>query len=404
MSASPAALSLLLLAGLALAAQATETESTGQDAPEAETPAGAALDPQAVPAEPTLPASWGAARLLGDLILPGERRRLMLLSSESFAGADIELPVLALRGPRPGPTLCLTAGVHGDELNGIEIVRQIFEHTKPSQLSGMLIGVPVVNLHGFRRNSRYLPDRRDLNRYFPGHPSGSSASRIANAVFEGVLLGCNALVDLHTGTLHRSNLPQVRADLRDPRQLDLARSFGIGVVVHNAGAPGTLRRAAQDAGIRAITYEAGEPMRFQREEIERGVQGVRSLMASLGLSGAHGRRDADDHRVYFRSRWVRVDEGGIFLTDRRLGERVQEGDLLGTVTDPISNERSQILAPVSGRILGMALPQVVIPGFATFHIGIDAEPGPDVSAPPPSEPSPHAEPTPDQLDLEENPE
>lgn len=401
---------LSLLVGLALAAHADEREPPAEEseaapAPEAEERAADAEAPPAPgePASSEAPIAWGPTRLLGDVILPGERRRLVLLSSESFAGADVELPVLALRGPRPGPTLCLTAGVHGDELNGIEIVRQLFEYTTPGQLSGMLVGVPVVNLHGFRRNSRYLPDRRDLNRYFPGHPSGSSASRIANSVFRGVILSCNALVDLHTGSFHRANLPQIRADLRDPRQLELARSFGIGVVVHNAGSVGTLRRAAQDVGIHAITYEAGEPMRFQRDEIERGVQGVRNLMASLGML-ADGRRPADDDRVYFRSRWVRVNDGGIFLTDRRLGERVQAEELLGTVTDPITNERSRILAPESGRILGMAFPQVVIPGFAAFHLGIDTEPGADVSAPGPVDEPPPAAPTPDQLDFEEHPE
>ncbi len=325
---------------------------------------------------------WEAATLLGHDVAPGDRRRLILRASESFAGASVEIPVLAIRGLTPGPTLCLTAGIHGDELNGVEIVRHVFEHQKPKELSGMLVGIPVVNLHGFRRSSRYLPDRRDLNRYFPGHPAGSSASRIANNVFENVVSACDYLVDLHTGSFHRSNLPQLRANLDDPRLRDMALAFGIGVVVHSRGAVGTLRRAATDAGIAAVTYEAGEPMRFHGREIDRGVEGLHYLLASLGMtSGAKPDEDADQ-RLFFRSRWVRVNDGGIFITSSELGDSVEVGDVLGTVTDPISNERTKIIAPTSGRIIGMAFSQVVIPGFAAFHIGIEGGRLPDVAAAP----------------------
>lgn len=354
---------------------------------------------------------WEALQILDYQIVPGERRRLFLRSSESFAGDSVDIPVLVVHGRRAGPVVCLIAGVHGDELNGIEIVRQIFEHVSPTELGGTLLGVPVANLHGFRRSSRYLPDRRDLNRYFPGHPAGSSASRVANALFEGVVRRCDALVDFHTGSFHRTNLPQLRANLRDAQVLELARAIGIGVVVHSEGSFGTLRRATTDVGIPAITYEAGEPTRFQSREINRGVEGVRNMLRAFGmLDGDH--KEAKDQRIYYRSRWVRVNEGGIFITSRKLGERIETGDVLGTVTDPVSNERSRVIAPFAGSILGMAVPQVVIPGFAAFHIGIGTEPLADVAAPetvsPPPVPPPRRDegaiPTPDQLDVEEHPE
>ncbi|MCP3987191.1 MAG: succinylglutamate desuccinylase/aspartoacylase family protein [bacterium] len=340
---------------------------------------------------------WDAVELLGRSVAAGEKRRLFLRASESFAGTSVEIPVLVIRGLTPGPTVCFTAGVHGDELNGIEIVRKVFESVAPPDLSGMLIGVPVANLHGFRRSSRYLPDRRDLNRFFPGHPGGSSASRIAGALFQNVVLHCNRLIDFHTGSFHRTNIPQLRADLRKPAILEMARSFGTPLILHSEGAPGTLRRAAVDANITAITYEAGEPMRFQADEIARGYEGTRLLLAKLGMVGRSSR--GDDPEVFYRSRWVRVNDGGIFLTSRELGESVEAGAVLGTVTDPVSNERSQVIAPIPGRIIGMALSQVVIPGFAAFHIGL---PG-DVLAQPPDAPS---LPTlhPDQLDALEHPE
>jgi len=272
--------------------------------------------------------------------------------------------------------------VHGDELNGVEIVRQVFEHQTPNELSGMLVGIPVVNLHGFRRSSRYLPDRRDLNRYFPGNPEGSSAARIANNVFEQVIRYCDTLVDLHTGSFHRSNLPQIRANLHATRSKELARAFGTGVVVHSVGALGTLRRSATDRGITAITYEAGEPLRFHEREIRRGVEGMRKLITSLEMGGKPSDKPSKKQRLFFDSRWVRVNDGGIFINRRTLGDTVANGDVLGTVTDPISNERTEIVAPAGGRIIGMAFSQVVIPGFAAFHIGVETPSLPKVSGGP----------------------
>jgi predicted deacylase len=357
----------------------------------------AAVDPAAAkPSVASVP--WDSVELLGQSVAPGDRRRLSLRAGESFAGDAVDIPVLVVRGTTPGATLCLVAGVHGDELNGIEVVRKVFEDLAPRDVSGMLIGVPVANVHGLRRSSRYLPDQRDLNRFFPGHPGGSSASRIANALFENVVERCEALVDFHTGSFQRTNLPQVRGDLANPRVLELAKGFGIGEIVHSGGRAGTLRRAAVDAGIPSVTFEAGEPLRFQAEEIDRGVTGLRGLLASLRMmKGGPLRRP---HRIYYRSRWLRVNDGGILLTERKLGDAVQVGDPLGTVTDPVTNERSTVIAPFRGRIIGMAVPQVVIPGFAAFHIGIE-QPG--------QEPEPEAEthapePRPDQLDPEEAPE
>jgi predicted deacylase len=390
----------------------TEVEE-GLELPPAGSPKVTAVtDPE--PGEAILSRPWGVMRLLDCEVAPGERRRLFLHASESFAGDSVEIPVLAIRGERAGPVVCMTAGVHGDELNGIEIVRQIFEHVSPKQLSGMLVGVPVANLHGFRRGSRYLPDRRDLNRYFPGHPAGSSASRIASALFDGVVCRCDALVDFHTGSFYRTNLPHLRANLMDPRVLELAQAFGIGVVVHSEGMIGTLRRASTDAGIPAITYEAGEPKRFQGREIDRGVEGMRSMLRRMGVLDGDAPAPSQQ-RLYYPSRWVRVNDGGIFITYRELGERIASGDVLGTVTDPVSNERSRLIAPVSGRILGMAVSQVVIPGFAAFHIGIGTAPLEDVGAAVPGGEMEAVEPiplrldagatlTPGQLEAEEHPE
>ena len=339
---------------------------------------------------------WDEFEILGERVATGSRAQLELETSESFAGSTVITPVLAVRGQTPGPTVCLTAGIHGDELNGIEVVRQVFETIEPGTISGTLIGVPVANLHGFRRSSRYLPDRRDLNRFFPGHASGSSASRIASALFYGVAVHCDLLVDFHTGSFHRTNLPQVRADLTNPAVKTLALGFGVPLIVHSAGAPGTLRRALVDHGIPAITYEAGEPFRFHAGEIARGLQGVRRLLRSLRMIDGE---PAEGEPILIRAAtWARVSDGGIFIPKRKLGDIVKAGELLGTVTDPITNDRSEIRSISGGRIIGMALPQVVIPGFAAFHLGNENARLAITT------PESGAGPAPDVLDPEERPE
>jgi predicted deacylase len=280
------------------------------------------------------------------------------------------VPVVVVNGTGPGPVLCLTAAVHGDELNGIEVARRVLHDVDPEELNGAIIGVPIVNIQGFYRGTRYLPDRRDLNRSFPGNAKGSAATRIAHAFFTDIVSHCSALIDLHTGSLDRTNLPQVRANLRIPQIARLTQAFGATVVLHSVGEKGSLRRAATEAGIPAVTFEMGEPFRVQPEQVEHGAKAIETLMYALGMT--HQRRYwGDPEPVYYASKWVRVDNGGILFSDVALGERVSKGELLGVVTDPISNQQYRIFAPISGRILGMALNQVVLPGFAAYRIGTE---------------------------------
>ncbi len=312
-----------------------------------------------------------ALDILGQRIAPGEYRRLSWVATELFEGVPVSTPVLVVNGELPGPTLCLTAAVHGDELNGIEMVRRVMHDLVPEKLSGAVIGVPIVNVQGFRRGSRYLPDRRDLNRFFPGNPRGSAASRIANAFFTEIVTHCNALVDLHTGSFERANLPQLRADLRNPDVVTLTQGFGSTVILHSRPAPGTLRYAATAAGVPTVTLEAGGPSVLEPTEVRHGVKGIETLLNSLGMI-KKVRLWGEPEPVYYRSTWIRADSGGILLADVRIGSSVQEGDRLGTITDPMNNASTPIYSPHSGRIIGMARNQVVMPGFAAFHIGIQA--------------------------------
>jgi uncharacterized protein len=310
----------------------------------------------------------GRMKLLGAEVPPGTRKRLNWTSGTAMEGFVVPVPVIVVNGKGPGPVLCLTAAVHGDELNGIEVVRRVLDDLDVEELNGAVIAVPIVNIQGFYRGMRYLPDRRDLNRYFPGNAKGSAATRTAHSFFTEVVRNCSALVDLHTGSLNRTNLPQVRADLRTEQVARMTQAFGATVVLHSVGEKGSLRRAASEAGIPSVTFEMGEPMRVQPEQVEHGAKAVETLMYSLGMTRER-RYWGDPEPVYYASKWVRVDHGGILFSDVALGERVSEGELLGVVTDPISNQQHRIYAPTSGRVLGMALNQVVLPGFAAYRIG-----------------------------------
>ena len=310
--------------------------------------------------------------ILGAEIAPGTSQRLSWSATELFEGVPVSTPVLITNGIAPGPTVCLTAAVHGDELNGIEMVRRVFHDIDPRKLSGALIGVPIVNVQGFRRGSRYLPDRRDLNRYFPGNPNGSAAARIAHSLFNDVIANCDALIDLHTGSFERANLPQLRADLRNPDVVTLTQGFGAMVVLHSKPTVGTLRYAATLAGIPALTVEAGRPSQLELYEVKHGVKGIETLLTTLGMT-RRIRLWGDPEPVYYRSSWVRADNGGILLSDVSLGSTVRKGDLLGSITDPMNNARTELRSPYSGRIIGMARNQVVMPGFAAFHVGIETD-------------------------------
>jgi uncharacterized protein len=304
-------------------------------------------------------------------VLPGTYRRLSWSATEMFEDLPVATPVIVVNGNAPGPTVCLTAAIHGDELNGIEMVRRVMHDLNPQDLAGAVIGVPIVNLQGFRRASRYLPDRRDLNRYFPGNPRGSAASRIAHSFFTEVIEHCDALIDLHTGSFDRANLPQIRADLRNPDVVTLTHGFGATVILHSEAAEGTLRHAASHVGIPAVTLEAGGPSELELREVMHGVKGIETLLNTLGMVNKT-RHWGEQQPVYYRSTWVRANRGGILLADVSLGGTVRRGDLLGTITDPMNNASTNLYSPYTGRVIGMARNQVVMPGFAAFHVGIQA--------------------------------
>ncbi len=310
--------------------------------------------------------------LLNSEVPPGTSTRLGWSAKASFGGIASPTAVLVINGLKPGPTLCLTAAVHGDELNGIEMIRRLMYNIEPQKLAGAVIGVPIVNIQGFQRSSRYLTDRRDLNRFFPGNPDGSSAARIAYSFFTEVIVNCDYLIDLHTGSFKRTNLPQLRADLSYPEVKALTKKMGAIVVLQSEGAEGSLRRAAVENAIPAVTLEAGGPHQLDQSAIEHGVKSIEHAMDELNMVNRMPFWERLYEPVYYQSVWVRTRKGGMLFSKVKLGEKVSKGETLGIVTDPITNESAEIKSPYKGMVLGMAYDQVMFPGFAAYHIGLAA--------------------------------
>ena len=317
-------------------------------------------------------AQWGPINIAGKEIWPGQTLRFPYGGETSFESAYLDAPVFVARGSRYGPALCITAGIHGDEINGTEIARRTFSWINPEELFGTVIVFPMVNAAGVRNGNRYMQDRRDLNREFPGRSNGSVTAIVANTLFTEITRHCNFLIDLHTGSFSRSNHPQVRVTGSNPEALAIARHFGVGIVTISDGPSGSLRREASDAGIPSIIYEAGEPSRFDLEQIAAGVRGIESVMAYLDLIEDDMEIEIPESRIYTRTTWVRVPygAGGYFFPSSELGQMVKEGDRLGTIIDPLTDRQTKVEATENGEVIGMAAAQIVLSGYALVHLGV----------------------------------
>jgi predicted deacylase len=303
----------------------------------------------------------------GQAVPPGSTRQIPLSVSEFYTAEAVSIPVTVISGRRPGPTVFLTAAIHGDELNGVEIVRQVILGLGHEKIRGTLIGVPVVNRFGFQHHTRYLPDRRDLNRCFPGDPAGPAAYRVAATIFREIVLQSDFGIDLHTAALGKCNLPHVRADMGDRRVRRLAKAFGAEFVVDFPGRRTTLRRAATTAGVPTIAYEAGETFKFQRREVRKGIVGVYNVLAELGMLGIPA-REPRFRVVVKRARWVRAERGGILDLAVRPGELLYAGDAVGRITNPFGREVVALRADCTGVVLGTTTIPMVNPGDAVARV------------------------------------
>jgi predicted deacylase len=305
----------------------------------------------------------------GVSVQPGERRTIELPLARVFSHADLNMVVQVVRGRRPGPVLCVSAGVHGDELNGVEIVRRLRQQKGLTRLRGTLVAVPVVNMFGFIQQTRYLPDQRDLNRCFPGSSKGSLAARLADLFMNEVMARCDYGIDLHTAAVHRRNLAQVRGCLSEPRTLELARAFGSPVLIDSNLRDGSLRGAARDRGIPMLVYEAGEALRMDEVSIRAGMRGITSVMRELGmLPPTRQRRQSTEPVQALGSSWLRAGDSGLFRSRVRLGARVRKGDVVGVLASPFGGSEAAIHAHTTGIVIGMTQIPLLNEGDAACHI------------------------------------
>lgn len=300
-------------------------------------------------------------------IKAGKRAKVELPVSRLITGEQMSMPVTILHGANDGPAMWINAAIHGDELNGVEIVNRVLSELDPKQMSGTLLAVPVVNIHGFIRGDRYLPDRRDLNRSFPGSKSGSLASRLAHIFMTEVVSKCEVGIDLHTASDNRTNLPQIRANLDDQRTQELSEVFGARLMLHAKNRSGTLRSAGTKAGASVLLYEAGEPMRFNSEAIEAGVHGVRRVLRHLEIADWDGPK-AGEVPESRSSRWIRASRSGIVRLEVEIGDLVEAKQELGNIIDAFGKRLSTVRASRSGLVIGRTMYPLSNQGDALVHI------------------------------------
>ncbi|WP_338040912.1 succinylglutamate desuccinylase/aspartoacylase family protein [Marinomonas algicola] len=307
--------------------------------------------------------------IAGVSIKTGEIKKIELPMPPLYTDTHMSIPVYVHRGKKPGPCLFVSAAIHGDELNGIEIVSRLISSKSIKSLRGTLIAVPMVNVYGVLNQSRYLPDRRDLNRSFPGSKKGSLAGRIANIFLTEIVSKCDYGIDLHTGAIHRSNLPQIRADLDDPITLELAKAFGLPVLLNSDIREGSLRQASADFGTKVLLYEAGQALRYDEFSIQVGVKGIINVMRQIGMLN---KRKTKGHSIEpfiaRQSGWVRASESGFVNHLAKLGDHVAKGAPLAYINDPYGLTLATIYSPSEGIVIGKQNIPLAQEGEAMYHI------------------------------------
>ncbi|MFO8153570.1 succinylglutamate desuccinylase/aspartoacylase family protein [Thioalkalivibrio sp.] len=302
-------------------------------------------------------------------IAPGKRRTVDLPVSVLSDHTPVTMSAHVVHGRRAGPVVFVSAGIHGDEIIGIEIVRRLLGHSTLRSLRGTLVAVPIVNAFGFLNHSRYLPDRRDLNRCFPGSRTGSLASRLAHLFLNEIVMRADLGIDLHSAAVHRSNLPQIRVSPDQPETLRLARIFGAPVILLSKLRDGSMRGAAREAGVDVLLYEAGEALRFDETAVRAGTLGILRILHSQGMIPAKGVSQPRRRPLLCRSsHWVRAAQGGLLRSFRSEGDVVKEGEILAIVSDPFGQSEVPVVADAGGIIVGRTVFPSVNEGDALFHI------------------------------------
>ena len=305
----------------------------------------------------------------GTTISPGQRVTVDLPVADLYTSTSLHMPVEVICGRNSGPVMFVSAAVHGDELNGVEIIRRLLRRKTLKSIRGTLLAIPIVNVHGFLNQSRYLPDRRDLNRSFPGSAKGSIAARLANLFIKEIVSKADYGIDLHTGALHRSNLPQIRANLDHSATLDIARVFGTPVIINSDIRDGSLRACAFERGMPVLIYEAGQALRFDEISIRAGLRGILQVMRHIGMLPAIKNPKLATPVVAKSTSWVRAPDSGIVSSTVKLGNSVQKGQKIASISNPVGDAEAAVLAPFDGIVIGQSNLPLAHEGDALFNLG-----------------------------------
>ena len=306
---------------------------------------------------------WG-----DETILPGESKDIALAVSESYSGMTVNIPVHVRRAKEDGPVVFVTGALHGDEINGTGAVRQLVQDEDFVLTRGSVILIPVLNILAFDRHSRYLPDRRDLNRAFPGSETGSLAGRMARTIFDEIVMRCDYGIDLHSASVRRTNYPNIRGDLKNAEVKRLAEAFGCEIIMHGAGPKQALRREATEAGCPTIIMEAGEVFKVEPGAVESAVRGVKNVLIELDM--LEQSPESPDYQVTVKkSKWIRAEKGGFLEFHVKPGEVIEEGQPISTNTNLLGRDRHTVYAPFNAVVIGMTTLPSISPGDPICNLG-----------------------------------
>lgn len=311
----------------------------------------------------------------GVAVKPGERKQISLEVARLYDFTEMKMPVEVIRGKKNGPVLFLSGAIHGDEINGVEIIRRLLRHPLLKRIRGTVIAVPIVNIFGFNSGNRYLPDRRDLNRCFPGSEHGSMGSQLAHIFMTEIVHKATHGIDLHTGAYHRFNLPQIRANLDDPETRRLSEAFGVPVIISSSLRDGSLREAVTEHNIPMLLYEAGEALRFDEKSIRLGLRGILNVMQAIGMLTEVPEEEKKVANPYVArsSQWLRAPHSGIFLGRKKLGASVKKGEIVAVISNPFGDTQTEMKSPSSGIVIGMTLLPLANEGDALYHVATLSE-------------------------------
>lgn len=303
----------------------------------------------------------------GEKIFPGEKKVINIPIPNLYSSTPSTMPIYVKHGRQPGPVVLITAALHGDEINGVEIIRRLFKSSKINNIKGTLVAIPVTNSYGFVALSRYLPDRRDLNRSFPGSSSGSLAARLAYLFSSEMLPKVDLLIDLHTGSKHRVNLPQIRVSRDEHKIISLAKAFNAPVILISAIRPGTIRQQAELLNVQVLVYEGGEALRFDEIAIRYGLRGILGVMAELKMI-RRSKRLVSSSEVVQTSTWMRAPFSGMIFLKKHLGQKISKDQIIGHIFDPFTTKDEHLIATCDGIIVGRNNLPLVNEGDAIINV------------------------------------